>query len=173
MGGPRPLTGRYGLAVVEVELREVEDGDLETLYEHQLDEQAANMAGFPSRGRDAFIAHWERIRADPECITLSIVADGALAGNLGCFPDVGKRAVGYWIGKEFWGKGIATAAGHALIDHLRADARFVRLEAPVFEWNPASMRVLEKLGFERVAVLRKSVTKDGQLIDSVLYSYLL
>jgi len=42
----------------------------------------------------------------------------------------------------------------------------------VFEWNPSSMRVLEKLGFERVAVLRKSVTKDGQLIDSVLYSYL-
>jgi len=43
----------------------------------------------------------------------------------------------------------------------------------VFEWNPSSMRVLEKLGFERVALLRKSVTKDGQLIDSVMYSRLL
>ena len=80
---------------------------------------------------------------------------------------------GYWLGEAYWGKGIVTAAGHALLEHLKADARFARLEAPVFEWNPSSMRVLEKLGFERVAVLRKSVTKDGQLIDSVLYSHLL
>jgi RimJ/RimL family protein N-acetyltransferase len=67
----------------------------------------------------------------------------------------------------------ATAAARAMRDHLAADARFVRLEAPVFEWNPASMRVLEKIGFTRDAVLRRSVTKDGQLIDSVLYSCLL
>ena len=71
--------------MMDVELRPVEDGDLETLYEHQLDEQAAAMAGFPSRGRDAFIAHWDRIRADPACLTLSIVAGGELAGNLGWF----------------------------------------------------------------------------------------
>ena len=93
------------MVVVEVELREVEDGDLEILYEHQLDEQAAAMAGFPSRGRNAFVAHWDRIRADPGVVTRSIVAGGELAGNLAVFPDVGKRAVGYWIGREFWGAG--------------------------------------------------------------------
>jgi hypothetical protein len=60
----------------------------------------------------------------------------------------------------------------ALLEHLKADARFAS-GTPVFEWNPSSMRVLEKLGFERVALLRKSVTKDGQLIDSVLYTCLL
>ena len=129
--------------MIDVELREVEDGDLETLYEHQLDEQAAAMAGFPSRGRDAFIAHWERIRADPECMTLSIVADGAVAGNLGCFPDVGKRAVGYWIGKEFWGRGIATAALGRFLEGYE--------ERPIHAWvltsNLASRRVLEKCGF--------------------------
>ena len=48
----------------------------------------------------------------------------------------------------------------------------VRLQAPVFEWNPRSMRVLEKIGFKREAVLRKSVFKDGELIDSMLYVYI-
>jgi RimJ/RimL family protein N-acetyltransferase len=130
--------------MVEVELREVVDGDLETLYEHQLDEQAATMAGFPSRGRDAFIAHWDRIRADPDCMTLSIVAGGELAGNLGCFPDAGKRAVGYWIGKEFWGRGIATAALGRFLESYD--------ERPLHAWvlisNTASRRVLEKCGFQ-------------------------
>jgi RimJ/RimL family protein N-acetyltransferase len=66
-----------------------------------------------------------------------------------------------------------TAAGRSMLEHLKQDGRFARLEAPVFEWNPASMRVLEKLGFMREAVKRNSVTKDGQLIDSVLYAYLI
>src|SRR6478752_8650353 len=104
------------MVAVAVELREVEDGDLELLYEHQLDEQAAAMAGFPSRGRKAFVAHWDRIRADPANVTRAIVAGGELAGNIAVFPDVGKRAVGYWIGREFWGRGIATAALQLLLD---------------------------------------------------------
>jgi RimJ/RimL family protein N-acetyltransferase len=128
----------------EVELREVEDGDLEALFEHQLDEEAAAMAGFPSRDRDAFFAHWTRIRSDPALITRAIVWDGQVAGNLGVFPDVGKRAVGYWIGKDFWGRGIATAA---LRRFLEGDA-----ERPLHAWvlasNVASRRVLEKCGFK-------------------------
>jgi RimJ/RimL family protein N-acetyltransferase len=128
----------------EVELREVEDGDLEAFFEHQLDEEAAAMAGFPSRDRDAFFAHWARIRSDPALITRAIVWDGQFAGNLGVFPDVGKRAVGYWIGKDFWGRGIATVA---LRRFLEGDA-----ERPLHAWvlasNVASRRVLEKCGFQ-------------------------
>jgi len=52
-----------------------------------------------------------------------------------------------------------------ILDHFE----LVRLESPVFEWNPTSMRVLEKCGFVREAVLRKSVFKDGQIIDAILY----
>ncbi len=132
---------------------------------------------FPHPYTEADADAWFRIAGSADrSITLAIELNGIAIGGIGARAGEGIFArtahFGYWLGEAFWGKGIATAAGHALIDHLRADARFVRLEAPVFEWNPASMRVLEKLGFERVAVLRKSVTKDGQLIDSVLYSYL-
>jgi [ribosomal protein S5]-alanine N-acetyltransferase len=66
--------------------------------------------------------------------------------------------------------GIMTAAVRATSDHVFAHFNVVRLEAPVFEWNAASMRVLEKCGFVREGVLRSSVFKDGQLIDSVLYA---
>ena len=107
----------------------------------------------------------------------AIELDGAAVGGIGARAGEGifvrTAHFGYWLGEAYWGKGVMTAAGRAMLEYLKADARFARLEAPVFEWNPSSMRVLEKLGFERVAVLRKSVTKDGQLIDSVLYSYVL
>jgi RimJ/RimL family protein N-acetyltransferase len=63
-----------------------------------------------------------------------------------------------------------TSAVRAVSDHLLGHFDLVRLEAPVFEWNPASMRVLEKCGFVREGVLRRSIFKDGQLIDGVLYA---
>ncbi len=66
----------------------------------------------------------------------------------------GKTALfGYWLAEPFWGRGIMTAAAHACVDHVFADLPVVRLEAPVFAWNPASMRVLEKCGFAREGVL--------------------
>lgn len=67
---------------------------------------------------------------------------------------------------------IITAAVRATSDHVLAHFDVIRLEAPVFEWNPASMRVLEKCGFVREGVLRRSVLKDGQVIDAVLYARL-
>lgn len=133
---------------------------------------------FPHPYTDADADAWLRIANSPDrSIKLAIDLNGVAIGGIGARAGDGifvrTAHFGYWLGEPYWGRGIVTAASRALLDYLKADARFVRLEAPVFEWNPASMRVLEKLGFERVAVLRKSVTKDGQLIDSVLYSCLL
>jgi len=130
---------------------------------------------FPHPYTEADADAWLRVAGLPErSIKLAIEVDGVAVGGIGARAGEGifvrTAQFGYWLGEPFWGRGLVTAAGRALLDHLKQDARFVRLEAPVFEWNPASMRVLEKLAFERVAVLRKSVTKDGQLIDSVLYS---
>ena len=80
---------------------------------------------------------------------------------------------GYWLGETYWGKGIASAATSSFLAYLEALGEFSRLEAPVFAWNPVSMRILEKLGFKREGVLRKSVSKDGELIDSVMYAYII
>lgn len=77
---------------------------------------------------------------------------------------------GYWLGHSYWGRGIMTAAVRCTVEYIFGHFDVVRLEAPVFEWNPASMRALEKCGFVREAVLRRSVFKDGQLIDSMLYA---
>ncbi len=106
----------------------------------------------------------------------AIECEGVAAGGIGIDPGEGiyaKNAVfGYWLGEEFWGRGIMTAAVRATVDHVFVHFDLARLVSPVFEWNPASMRVLEKCGFAREAVLRNSVFKDGQLINEVLYARL-
>lgn len=133
---------------------------------------------FPHPYTDADAEAWFGIADNRgRSINLAIELEGAAIGGIGARAGEGIHVrtaqFGYWLGEPYWGRGLVTAAGRAFLDHLRNDGRFVRLDAPVFEWNPASMRVLEKLGFERLAVLRQSVTKDGQLIDSVLYTLLL
>jgi len=130
---------------------------------------------FPHPYTEADADAWFRIASAPDrSIKLAIEWNGVAVGGIGARAGTGifvrTAQFGYWLGEPHWGQGIVTAAGRALLEYLKHDGRFVRLEAPVLAWNPASMRVLEKLGFERVTVLRKSVTKDGQLIDSVLYS---
>ena len=102
------------------------------------------------------------------------VHDGEAIGGIGLTPfkDVGCKTAefGYWLGEAHWGRGIASAAAKAFIAHVFENDAFVRLQAGVFEWNPASMRVLEKVGCVREGVLRCSVFKDGQVIDRVLYA---
>ena len=105
-----------------------------------------------------------------------IEVGGVLAGACGVHPltDVYSRGaeVGYWLGRPFHGRGVMTKALRGLTCFAFDVMRLERLQAGVFEWNQASMRVLEKAGYVREAVLRKSVFKDGQLIDSVLYAKL-
>jgi RimJ/RimL family protein N-acetyltransferase len=133
---------------------------------------------FPHPYTDADADQWLLIaNSRGRSLSFAIEVDGAAVGGIGAQAGEGifvrTANFGYWLGEPLWGRGIMTAAGRAMLDHLKQDARFARLEAPVFEWNPASMRVLEKLGFVRECVKRNSVTKDGQLIDSVLYTYLI
>lgn len=118
---------------------------------------------------------WLAIAADPGAsIQLAIAVDGQAVGGIGAIAGEGIFAqtaqFGYWLGHAHWGRGIATAAASALAERIGEDGLFARLEAQVFAWNPASMRVLEKAGFRREAVLRCAATKDGQLIDTVLHA---
>lgn len=137
-------------------LRPVVEADLPALYEHESDPEAAGMAGFPSRDRDAFMAHWAKTLADDSALTLAIVADGEVAGNIGCWEADGRRYVGYWLGREFWGRGLATQALAELVGMVEVRP----LCAHVLETNVASIRVLEKNGF--VEVERHTADDGGE-----------
>jgi len=127
-------------------LREVVEADLPVFYEYERDPEAAAMAAFPSRDRDAFMARWAKTLANDSCLTRTIVADGEVAGNIGCWEADGSRFVGYWIGREFWGRGLATQALSELLGVVDARPLF----AHVVKSNVASIRVLEKCGFVEV-----------------------
>jgi RimJ/RimL family protein N-acetyltransferase len=124
-------------------LRDVTPADLPIFYEHQRDPVAVQMAAFPSRDRDAFMAHWAKILADETVIVQTILYDEQVAGNLVSFVQSGEREVGYWIGREFWGRGIATRALAHFLEGFPDRPRY----AHVAKNNPASRRVLEKCGF--------------------------
>jgi RimJ/RimL family protein N-acetyltransferase len=126
-------------------LRDVVESDLPVFFEHQQDPEASAMADFPARDREAFDAHWERLLADPSLYKKTILFEGQVAGNIGSWAQDGRQLVGYWIGKEFWGKGLATQALGELIEEL--DTR--PLYAYVAKANIGSIRVLEKCGFVR------------------------
>ncbi len=104
----------------------------------------------------------------------AIEVDGLAVGGIGADIHEGiwcrNANFGYWLGEPYWGRGIMTAAVRATASYALEQLDLMRLESPVFEWNPASMRVLEKCGFQREGVLRKSISKDGQIIDAVLYA---
>ena len=124
-------------------LRDVEDGDVTVFFEHQRDPLAVGMAGLPARELAEHLANWRRILADPTVRTRTVVADGGIAGNVLSFVADGRRMAGYWLGREWWGRGIATAA---LESYLRIELSRP-LYARVEKRNGASLRVLEKCGF--------------------------
>ena len=126
-----------------VSLRDVIPADLPLLFEHQTDADAARLAAFKPRDFDAFMAHWEKILGDPSLYAKAVIFGGTVAGNIGVFGDPEHREVGYWIGREHWGKGVATAA----LQEVLSQCAERPLYAHVAKRNGASIRVLEKCGF--------------------------
>jgi len=126
-------------------LRDVVESDLPVFFEHQQDPEATAMADFPARDREAFDTHWARILADDTLTKKTIVVEGQVAGNAVSWPQDGRRLVGYWLGREFWGRGLATRALAELVDELGTRP----LHAYVAKTNIGSIRVLEKCGFVR------------------------
>jgi RimJ/RimL family protein N-acetyltransferase len=127
-------------------LREVSEDDLPILFEQQLDPDANRMAAFVSKDpadKTAFVAHWRKLLANPAIVKNAILLDGRLAGSVASYPQDGRREVTYWLGKEFWGRGLAT---QALAEFIRRTAERP-LGARVAKDNIASLRVLEKCGF--------------------------
>lgn len=104
----------------------------------------------------------------------AIATDEEAIGGIGfnCQADIHRKSaeIGYWLGEPWWGRGIATMALRATLEYAFTNFDLVRIYTTVFEWNPASARVLEKNGFKLEARLVKSVTKKEQIIDSFLYA---
>ena len=128
----------------DVLLRDVAEDDLPVFFEHQRNPVANRMADFPPRNWDAFVAHWTKILADETVIKKTVLFDGRVAGNVVSFEQECEREVGYWIGREYWGKGVATEALSQFLAH--AEVRRP-LHAAVAKHNVGSIRVLEKCGF--------------------------
>lgn len=151
-----------------VELRDVRDDDLAIFFRHQLDPDANRMAAFTHEDpgdRDAFAAHWAKIRGDKTTVNKTILFDSRVAGLVASFKRNGEPEVTYWIGKEYWGKGIATAALSQLLQTVTARPMFARIASD----NIASKRVLEKCGFY---VLRRergfANARGGEIEECVL-----
>lgn len=127
----------------DVLLREVTEPDLAIFFVHQLDPEATAMAAFPARDAEAHGAHWRKILADETVVAKTIVAGDHVAGNVLSWIQGGRREIGYWIGKEHWGRGIATKAVAQFVEEVT--------ERPLYAWvaehNIGSVRVLEKCGF--------------------------
>lgn len=155
-----------------VTLREVQPADLDRFFEWQLDSEAGWMAAFVAEDpsdRQAFDAHWERILADPAILKRTILAGAAPVGSIVAYDFMGLPTVGYWIGREFWGRGIATRALAAFLEIAAVRPLYAR----VVEDNLGSLRVLQKCGFviadrERgyAAARRSEVTEIILRLDS-------
>lgn len=126
-----------------IQLREVIDSDLLIFFEQQNDPVANQLAAFPARNKDAFMAHWAKIRTNESGIIRTILHQGEVAGNIVSFDMEGKREVGYWLGRNYWGKGIATQA----LSQFLGIERTRPLYGYVVRHNKGSQRVLEKCGF--------------------------
>ena len=126
-------------------LRSVEDEDLDVFFDHQADRQAVEMAAFPARDKEQFAAHWAKIRADDTLVARTIVADDMVAGNIRSWQQDGQQLVGYWVGREWWGRGVATQALALLVDEVSTRPLYGHVAAH----NLGSIRVLDKCGFRR------------------------
>jgi RimJ/RimL family protein N-acetyltransferase len=146
-------------------LRDVREDDLDVFFEQQRDPESMAMALMPAREREAFDAHWRRILADDSLIARVIEADGEVAGNVVSWEQDGRQLVGYWVGRDFWGRGLATAALAELVQELEMRP----LHAWVARSNLGSVRVLEKCGFERIAETSEHDERIGQVVEMYLY----
>jgi RimJ/RimL family protein N-acetyltransferase len=142
-----------------ITLRPVTAFDLPLFYEQQADPAATRMAAFPARAREPFMAHWARIMADESVILRTVLCDDQVAGNVASFMQAGLREVGYWIGRDFWGRGIATQALGLFLEELKDRP----LYAHVAKHNVASRRVLEKCGFQLLREDAGYATEPGSL----------
>jgi RimJ/RimL family protein N-acetyltransferase len=149
-------------------LRPVHNSDLPIFFTQQKDPDANQMAAFTSRDpsdQEVFNSHWQKIIVSDTVIIRTIVCEEQVAGYVLSYLDEGKPEVGYWIGKEFWGKGLAT---RALAEFLSSANTIRPIYARTAKDNQASKRVLEKCGFCVIKEMKGFANARGEEIDELL-----
>ncbi|MDT9696053.1 GNAT family N-acetyltransferase [Streptomyces sp. P17] len=152
---------------MHIALREVHDSDLPVFFRQMNDPEALRMAAFTARDpadRDAFEAHWKRIRSSAGVLNRTVLADGDVVGHAAVYGEPGEREVTYWIDRSYWGRGIATAALRVLLTEAPERPLFARAAAD----NAGSVRVLEKCGFRVSAQDRGFANARGEEIDELV-----
>ncbi|MCP4140418.1 MAG: GNAT family N-acetyltransferase [Chloroflexi bacterium] len=150
-------------------LRNVIKDDLEIFFQNQLDQEANQMAAFTAKdpsNRKTFNAHWQKILNNKAVIIKTIIFKEDVAGSVLSYENQGKPEISYWLGKEYWGQGIATWALKEFLEkHNKARPIFAR----VAKDNFSSSRVLEKCGFLVVRESKGFANARSQEIVECLY----
>ncbi|MFH8569404.1 GNAT family N-acetyltransferase [Streptomyces sp. NPDC017993] len=135
----------------EVQLRDVERADLETFFEQEHDPEAVRRSLFAPRDREVFMNHWtRRILADPTVFVRTATVNGEPAGHVVAWWEEDRRFIGYWFGRQHWGRGLGTR----ILTLFLQQERTRPLHADPFAGNTGSVRLLERLGFQRSESVR-------------------
>ncbi|WP_420147280.1 GNAT family N-acetyltransferase [Spirosoma sp.] len=131
---------------------------------------------FPHPYTQADAEWWVQYASDKAPTSnLAIDVNGEAVGSIGLefHTDIERCSaeIGYWLSEQYWGKGIMTTALSAITDYAFAQFELTRIYAVPFTHNKASIRILEKAGYQREGLMRRSVIKDGVVLDQFLYAY--
>jgi RimJ/RimL family protein N-acetyltransferase len=149
-------------------LRAATEEDGQIFFEQQLDPDANHMAAFTRKNpadQEAYRAHWTKVLSNDQNINRTILFEGQVAGSVSIYRDEDEHLeVTYWLGKPFWGKGIATAALGALLTEVQTRPLYARAAKD----NHASLRVLEKCGFAIIGEDKGFANARGAEIEEYL-----
>jgi RimJ/RimL family protein N-acetyltransferase len=150
-----------------IALRDVEDADLDTIFDQMRDPESVHMAAFTAKDphdRAAFDAHMQKVRTSPEVLLRALNLDGELVGTVGSFVMDGETEVTYWIGRQHWGKGIATRALELLLELETTRPLHARAASD----NRGSLRVLAKAGFVPIGTETSFANARGAEIEETI-----
>jgi RimJ/RimL family protein N-acetyltransferase len=162
---------------VHISLRDYQQADIDHIHQllnnYAVSRFLSSRIPYPYSHDDAV---WWVNSGSKQEITRVIEFNQQLAGVIGVIPGRFENQrcgeLGYWLGQPFWGKGLATSAVKAMTSLIFAETGIVRLCAPIYGPNKASMRVAEKSGYRLEGIAKRAIFKDGEFYDEYLYARL-
>lgn len=152
----------------EIELRQTHKNDLETFFMFQLDKDANYLAAFTPKDpsdKDAYIKKWTQLLSDEKVNIRTILFQKEIAGSIAKYEMEGDAEITYWIGKSFWGKGIASNALKNFLEIEKTRPIFGRV---AFD-NIGSQKVLEKCGFSKIGTEKGFANARNKEIEEFVY----